>query len=79
MKPLEVIVLICAKNSESTLIGCLEPVKHNLPGQIIVIDGNSIDNTAEIARRYTNNVDSDQELGLGYARDLGVSKAISEN
>jgi glycosyltransferase involved in cell wall biosynthesis len=76
MKPLEVSVLICAKNSESTLIGCLESVKHNFPGQIIVIDGNSSDNTAEIARRYTKNVDSDQGLGLGYARDLGVSKAI---
>jgi GT2 family glycosyltransferase len=43
-----------------------------------VIYGTSIDETKEIAEKYTNNVFWDHDLGLGAARNLGMRKAKSE-
>lgn len=71
-------VVICARNAEKTIRGCLESVARNNPSEIIVIDGNSTDETTRIAREYTDKVYSDEGRGIAYARQLGAEKAVDE-
>ncbi|MBR9679336.1 MAG: glycosyltransferase [Nanoarchaeota archaeon] len=68
-------VIVCAKNSESTIKECLESVRNNNPSEIILIHGKSSDNTLKIARKYVDSVYSDKGKGLSYARQLGAKKA----
>lgn len=68
-------VAICAKNSESLMEDCLKSIKLNNPDEIIVVDGNSTDKTFEISKKYADIVISDEGKGLGYARQLSISKA----
>ena len=44
-------VIICTRNAESTLSDCIFSVKKNKPAEIILIDGNSTDNTVRIAEK----------------------------
>jgi glycosyltransferase involved in cell wall biosynthesis len=78
MEKLPISVVIVAKNAESTLTDCLNSVIHNNPAEIIVIDGNSTDNTVNIAKKYTDLIYSDNCRGLCYARQLGAEKAKQE-
>ncbi|MFC2000449.1 glycosyltransferase family 2 protein, partial [Chloroflexota bacterium] len=71
-------VVVCAKNSEKTIRGCLESVKSSNTSDIIVIDGNSTDSTVQIAREFTEKVFSDEGRGIAYARQLGARQAAGE-
>lgn len=71
----EISVVICAKNAETTIKKTLDSLIRNNPSKIIVVDGNSTDNTVEIAKNYTENIYSDEGKGLAYARQLGAEKA----
>jgi len=68
----EVSVIVCVKNSETTIERCLQSIARNHPAEILVVDGNSHDRTLEIAQRYTNKIISDGGKGLAYARQLGA-------
>ena len=68
----KVSVVICTKNSESTLKKTLESIKLTKPLEIIIIDGGSTDQTLDIARMFTKRIYYDKGRGLGYARYLGV-------
>lgn len=68
-------VVICAKNAEKTIVITLESIIKNKPFEIIVVDGDSKDNTVNVARKYTDRIYSDQNKGLAYARQLGAEKA----
>ena len=71
-------VLVATYNSARDLDACLGAVRALLPvGKLIVVDRNSTDGTAEIARRYGAEVHL-EEVGLGYARTLALSLASSE-
>ena len=74
----KVSALVCVKNSEKTLEACLASLTRSDISEIIVIDGDSIDNSIDIARKYTDLVFSDGGKGLGFARKLGVQKVGSE-
>ena len=60
MGVLPISVIVPAKNAESTIEECLISVQRNNPAEIIVVDGNSSDRTVEIARRYTEEIYSDE-------------------
>ena len=68
-------VVVCVKNSEATIEDCLKSIEKNDPLEIIVVDGNSTDETVKIASRYTDKIYSDEGKGLAYARQLGAEKA----
>ncbi|MDP2638354.1 MAG: glycosyltransferase family 2 protein [Candidatus Levybacteria bacterium] len=51
IKSQELSVVLATFNEENNLFDCLDSVK-NLADEIIVVDGSSIDKTAEIARKY---------------------------
>ena len=76
--PSEVSVLICCKNSEDYIDSCLQAILIQFPLEIVVIDGDSSDQTVLIAKKYTSHVYSDEKRGLGHARKLGVSKCSGQ-
>lgn len=72
-------VVVCTKNSAHLIVSCLSNLKKELPGcEIIVIDADSPDKTAKLAKKITNKVFSDQKRGLSYARQLGIDKSNRE-
>ncbi len=78
MDKLPVSVVVTTRNSEKTIGQCLESVKKNNPAEIILVDGNSSDDTLAIARRYTSLIFSDQGREYNYAQQLGAEKANSD-
>jgi len=72
---IDISVVVCTRNSESTLKECLHSVRANGPRQLIIIDGKSTDDTLEIAREFTHEVYSDEGRGIASARQLGAEKA----
>ncbi len=75
---LDISAVICTKNAEKAIEECLKSVEKNNPSEIIVIDGESSDDTVKLAKRHTGKIFSDKKKGLGYARQLGAEKAKSE-
>jgi len=78
MDSLPISVIIPVKNMESTIEKCLNSVQKNNPAEIIVVDGNSVDRTVGIARRYTDKIYSDGGRGFNHAQQLGAERASQE-
>ncbi|MHA1834964.1 MAG: glycosyltransferase [Candidatus Baldrarchaeia archaeon] len=70
-------VIILTRNSSATVEKTLESVFHQtrMPDEVIVVDGNSIDGTLRIVKRYPVKILKEPGLGFGYARNLGVKEA----
>ena len=73
--PVPVTIVICARNRGSMIGRCLDAVLDAHPAEIIVVDGNSTDETAAIARAKGVTVVSDDGAGLAAARQLGARLA----
>lgn len=72
-------IVVCSKNSEALIENCLKEIKRNAPGsELIVVDADSTDRTAEIAGKYADKVVSDHRQGLSVARQLGIDEASNE-
>jgi len=81
MKKLSVI-LPCL-NEEASIGKSIETIqsvfkKNNLSGEIIVVDNNSTDKTAEIAKNYPVVYILEKNLGYGNAYKTGFKQAINE-
>ena len=76
--PVPVTVVVCARNRGSMIGRCLDSVIRANPAEIIVVDGNSTDETVAVARAKGVTVLSDNGTGLGAARQLGASAAKNE-
>jgi glycosyltransferase involved in cell wall biosynthesis len=68
-------VIIPVRNAAGILETCLASVVRARPAEIVIVDGNSSDDTLDIARRYPVTVLSDEGKGLPYARALGARAA----
>ena len=73
-----VTVVVCARNRGSVIGRCLDSVLIANPSEIIVVDGNSTDETVAVAQAKGVTVISDNGAGLGAARQLGASVAKNE-
>ena len=72
---LPITAVICVRNREGSIAECIASVAASRPGRILVVDGNSTDATADIARKAGADVVSDDGAGLGAARRLGAELA----
>jgi O-antigen/teichoic acid export membrane protein/glycosyltransferase involved in cell wall biosynthesis len=72
---MDLTVVIPARNAEQLLPACMESAVRERPCAVIVVDGESTDRTADIAREYGAMVVSDQGQGLPVARELGTELA----
>ena len=77
LSPLDVTVIVPARNAEDILEECLASIAESGPAEIIVVDGNSTDRTVEIARRYAQQILNDEGKGLPAARLMGAQAAKS--
>jgi glycosyltransferase involved in cell wall biosynthesis len=74
---LDISVVVPARNAEHLIGDCLRSIAWSQPREIIVVDGNSTDATAEIARTHGARVLSDGGRGLPAARLMGAQAAGS--
>lgn len=70
-------VIICAKNEAGGIQQVIESVKP-YSGEILVIDGHSTDNTAELAEAAGARVYEDHKKGKGDAYQVGIQKATGD-
>lgn len=78
MKKQTISVVVSAYNEEKTLGRCLTSVRA-LADEIIVVDNESLDTTAEIAKKYTNSVYSQKNiLMLNTNKNYGFAKATGD-
>ena len=75
---LDLSVIVPVRNAERFIDDCLASISRSEPREIIVVDGNSTDETLEIARRYPVQILSDEGQGVAAARMIGVRAASSE-
>jgi len=66
-------VIICVRNEEKNVARCLEGVITNHPGEILVVDGNSTDNTRDIVTHYGLEILAGAGKGLTKDRQLGLA------
>jgi glycosyltransferase involved in cell wall biosynthesis len=78
MASLPLSVVVCARNRATTIGRCLSSVADAHPSEIIVVDGNSVDETAAIALPLASAVLSDGGRGLATARQLGADAATTD-
>jgi len=65
-------VVLCARNEEKRIRKSLEAIRAANPDEIIVVDGNSSDETVSIAREFTNNVIVSMAGSLTADRQVGI-------
>ncbi|HEX7964030.1 MAG TPA: glycosyltransferase family A protein, partial [Candidatus Saccharimonadales bacterium] len=78
MKRQSVSIVIPAYNEERHLAACLEAIRAQSepPLEVVVVDNNSTDRTAEIARRYPFvRVVHEERQGIVFARGAGFDAA----
>jgi len=69
---LPISVQICTLNEEKNIRDCILKVLENEPEEIIVIDGDSVDNTREIATSLGVKVLNVGRIGLAKQRQIGI-------
>lgn len=77
---MKISVVIPAYNEEKFLSKCLEAFanQEEKPEEIIVVDNNSTDKTAEIAKKFNARVVSEKTQGMTYARNRGFNEATGD-
>lgn len=78
MNKLPVSAIVCTYNEEKRIRPCIESLVRNNVSEIICVDGDSTDNTAEIARQMGVRVISDRKQGLVVASQMGAEAATAE-
>jgi glycosyltransferase involved in cell wall biosynthesis len=73
-------VIVVVRNGERALAGALDSIvaQTRQPDQVLVIDGQSTDRTAEIAQARDVEYLLQPDLGLASARNLGIRAATGE-
>lgn len=74
-------IVIPAYNEQRQLVACLDAIAAQTvrPDEVIVVDNNSTDKTAEVARRYPFvTVLEEKQQGIVYARNRGFDAARSD-
>jgi glycosyltransferase involved in cell wall biosynthesis len=71
-------VIVCVKNEEKRIFECLKLITDNNPDEIIVVDGDSSDETATIVKKFKNvkvitsknsNLTKDRQIGINLSKN----------
>ena len=73
----DVTVVVPTRNAAHILPGCLESIRRQAPGGLVVVDGLSTDATRDIAAGFDAVILSDGGKGLPFARAAGASAATT--
>jgi len=72
---LDISAVVCTWNSEDTIGPCLQSLRDNGVGEIILVDADSDDRTREIAKPLADKIVTDPRRGLAMARNTGIAEA----
>lgn len=72
--PEDVSAVVCTLDSARSIRACLESLRREGVGEIVVVDGGSKDGTRTIAEELADTVLEDPGQGLGLARNLGIAR-----
>ena len=72
---MDVTVVVCTKNSISSIEACLLSILRNNPSNLYLVDGNSNDGTRDVATRLGVRIVDGHGLGLTADRQLGIEKS----
>jgi len=77
---MKISVVVPAYNEEKLIGKCLESLQNQTekPFEIIVVDNNSIDKTAAVAKKFGARVIEEKEQGISFARNAGFNVAKSD-
>jgi len=79
---MKVSIIIPTKNNADILEKCLESIRNlDYPKdeiEVIIVDGHSIDNTVEVARKYGCKVVYEEAGTIGGARNIGVERSSGD-
>lgn len=80
MPVMRLAIIIIAYNEERYLSRCLQAIRKQVPqpDELIVVDNNSTDQTAVIAKSYGARVVEEKQQGMIYARNLGFNVATAD-
>ena len=73
LTPRDVSVVVCTKNAADLIRPCLESLSKLPVLEVVVVDAGSTDGTIEIVHEYGFTLIADKGVGLGAARNLGIS------
>ncbi len=79
-KALTLSIIIPVYNESDHLKNCLDSIQKQtiMPGEVIVVDNNSTDDSVAIARKYSFvKIISEKQQGIVYARNAGFNAATS--
>jgi glycosyltransferase involved in cell wall biosynthesis len=76
--PSDISAVVCSYQAIASIEACLNSLRAEGVGEIIVVDANSTDGTAEVANRLADSVVNDPKKGLALARNMGINKASKE-
>ena len=71
----KVSVVVCAKNEEKRIVSCLKSISKNKVDEIILVDGNSSDNTVKLAKKFIDKVIISKKKSLSADRQIGINAA----
>tara|TARA_B100000575_G_C23141244_1_gene664194 strand:+ start:969 stop:1796 length:828 start_codon:yes stop_codon:yes gene_type:complete len=71
-------IVVCTKNEENRINQCLSRILENDFDELIIVDGNSIDKTVEIAKNFTNKIIISNSGGITADRQKGINAAKNE-
>jgi glycosyltransferase involved in cell wall biosynthesis len=71
-------VVICSKNEEKRIKDCIESVLIEKPDEVILVDGESVDATVEIARSFGVKVIQSKNSNLVLDRQIGIDACKNE-
>lgn len=71
-------VVVCVKNEEKRMKDCLERILANDPDEVIVVDGNSQDDTVKIAQKFPVKIIETKNSNLTKDRQIGIDAAVND-
>ena len=74
----KVSVVVCAKNEEKRIVSCLKSISKNKVDEIILVDGNSSDNTVKLAKKFIDKVIISKKKSLSADRQIGINAAKNQ-